>query len=76
MFSSVSRVTEARPGRHHSSRIARKGPRDLRNMARELTETETELETIAGGGFWGSVVNFFHNLFAGPGDLRRPLNRP
>ncbi|WP_027531486.1 ComC/BlpC family leader-containing pheromone/bacteriocin [Bradyrhizobium sp. WSM3983] len=41
-------------------------------MARELTETE--LETIAGGGFWGSVVNFFRNLFAGPGDLRRPLN--
>ena len=46
----------------------------MQNMARELTETE--LETIAGGSFWGSVVNFFHNLFGGPGDLRRPLNRP
>ena len=46
----------------------------MQNMARELTETE--LETISGGSFWGSVVNFFHNLFGGPGDLRRPLNRP
>lgn len=39
----------------------------MQDVARELTETE--LETIAGGGFRGSVVNFFHNLFAGP---RRP----
>lgn len=45
----------------------------MQDVARELTETE--LEMIA-GGFRGSVVNFFHNLFAGPGDLRRPLNRP
>lgn len=48
----------------------------MQGVARELTETETELETIADGGFWGSGANFFHNLFAGPGDLRRPLNRP
>ncbi|WP_234682358.1 ComC/BlpC family leader-containing pheromone/bacteriocin [Bradyrhizobium monzae] len=46
----------------------------MQNKARELTETE--LETIAGGSFWDSVVNLFHNLFAGAGDLRRPLNRP
>lgn len=46
----------------------------MQTMARELTETE--LEAIAGGGFWGSVVNLFHNLFGGPGDLRRPLDRP
>lgn len=46
----------------------------MQSMTRELAETE--LETIAGGGFWGIVVNFFHNLFGGPGDPRRPLNRP
>lgn len=46
----------------------------MQSMTRELTGTE--LETIASGDFWGSVVNFFHNLLGGRGDLRRPLNRP
>jgi len=46
----------------------------MQNMARELTETE--LETIAGGNFWGSIAGFFRGLFGGPGDLRRPLDRP
>ncbi|QOZ49140.1 hypothetical protein XH89_36835 [Bradyrhizobium sp. CCBAU 53340] len=46
----------------------------MQTMARELTETE--LETIAGGSFWGSIAGFFRGLFGGPGDLRRPLDRP
>lgn len=46
----------------------------MQNMARELTETE--LKTIAGGASGAALPAFFRGLFGGPGDLRRPLDRP
>ncbi len=41
---------------------------------RELTDAE--LETINGGSIIGWIVKHVHDLFAGPGDHRRPLDRP
>ena len=38
--------------------------------------TDAELETITGGGIFGRIVRFLHDLFDGPGDLRRPTDRP
>jgi hypothetical protein len=41
---------------------------------RELTDAE--LETIDGGSIFGRIVHFLHDVFAGPGDHRRPTDRP
>ena len=41
---------------------------------RELTDAE--LETINGGSIIGWIVNTSMTFFAGPGDHRRPLDRP
>ena len=41
---------------------------------RELTDAE--LETINGGSIIGWIVKHVHDLFAGPGDHRRPTDRP
>jgi hypothetical protein len=41
---------------------------------RELTDAE--LEAIAAGSFWGTVVHVLHTIFGGPGDHRRPTDRP
>jgi len=41
---------------------------------RELTDAE--LETINGGSIIRWIVKHVHDLFAGPGDHRRPLDRP
>jgi hypothetical protein len=38
--------------------------------------TDAELEAITGGGIFGRIVRFLHDLFDGPGDLRRPTDRP
>jgi len=37
--------------------------------------TDAELEAV-NGSFFGRLVHFLHDLFAGPGDHRRPLDRP
>lgn len=41
---------------------------------RELTDAE--LEAIAGGSFWHSLAHILHTIFGGPGDHRRPTDRP
>jgi hypothetical protein len=41
---------------------------------RELTGAE--LETIDGAGIFGKIVHFLHDVFSGPGDHRRALDRP
>ena len=41
---------------------------------RELTDAE--LEAISGGNIFGWIVRHVHDLFAGPGDLRRATDRP
>ena len=41
---------------------------------RELTDAE--LETIDGAGIFGKIVHFLHDIFSGPGDHRRSLDRP
>lgn len=38
--------------------------------------TDAELETISGGSIFGRIVHFLHDVFAGPGDHRRPTDRP
>ena len=38
--------------------------------------TDAELEAINGGGIFGRIGHFFHNLFAGSGDHRSPFNAP
>ncbi len=38
--------------------------------------TDAELEAINGGSWFGKLVHFLHDLFDGPGDHRRPLDRP
>lgn len=41
---------------------------------RELTDAD--LEAISGGSIIGWIVKHVHDLFAGPGDLRRAPDRP
>lgn len=38
--------------------------------------TDAELDHISGGNIFGRIIHFLGNLFGGPGDLRRPLDRP
>jgi hypothetical protein len=38
--------------------------------------TDAELEEISGGNIFGRIVHFLHDVFAGPGDHRRPTDRP
>jgi hypothetical protein len=38
--------------------------------------TDAELEAISGAGIFSRIVHFVHDLFAGPGDHRRSLDRP
>jgi hypothetical protein len=38
--------------------------------------TDAELEEINGGSIFGRIAHFLHDLFAGPGDHRRPTDRP
>ena len=38
--------------------------------------TDAELEAIDGGSILGWIVKHVHDLFAGPGDHRRPTDRP
>jgi hypothetical protein len=50
---------------------------NLEQMDSEVRElTGADLETIDGGSFWGTVVHVLHTIFGGPGDHRRPLERP
>jgi hypothetical protein len=37
---------------------------------------DAELEEINGGSIFGGIIHFLHDLFAGPGDLRRSTDRP
>ena len=38
--------------------------------------TDVELDDINGGSIFSRIVHFVHDLFAGPGDQRRPTDRP
>ena len=38
--------------------------------------TDAELEAISGGNWFGDVIRAIGRVFAGPGDHRRPLDRP
>jgi hypothetical protein len=50
---------------------------DLEQTNSDIRElTDAGLETIDGGSFWGTVVHVLHTIFGGPGDHRRPLDRP
>jgi hypothetical protein len=52
----------------------------MQNLEQQNSEdrmlTDAELESINGGSIFGRIVHFLHDLFAGPGDLRRPTDRP
>ena len=53
----------------------------MQNMEQQNSENrvlaDDELDSINGGRSWfGKIVHAIHDLFAGPGDLRRPLDRP
>ena len=51
----------------------------MQNMEQKNSEnrvlTDAELETIDGGSIFGWIVKHVHDLFAGPGDLRRSTDR-
>jgi hypothetical protein len=38
--------------------------------------TDAELDQISGGGILSRIGNFLKSIFGGPGDLRRPTDRP
>jgi len=38
--------------------------------------TDAELDQISGGGILSRIGNFLKSIFSGPGDLRRPTDRP
>jgi hypothetical protein len=38
--------------------------------------TDAELDQISGGGIFSRIGNFLRKIFGGPGDLRRPTDRP
>ena len=52
----------------------------MQNMEQKNTEnralTDAELEAISGGSWFGNVIHAIGRFFAGPGDHRRPLDRP
>jgi hypothetical protein len=52
----------------------------MENMEQTNSEilelTDAELDEISGGSIFGKIVHFLHDLFAGPGDLRRGTDRP
>ena len=52
----------------------------MQNMEQTNSETrvltDAELEEISGGNIFGRIAHFLHDLFKGPGDLRRPTDRP
>ena len=52
----------------------------MQNMEQKNSEirelTDAELEAISGGNIFGRIVHFLHDLFDGPGDHRRPTDRP
>jgi hypothetical protein len=53
----------------------------MQNMEQKNSDnralTDVELDEINGGRSWlGKLVHAIHDLFAGPGDHRRPLDRP
>jgi len=50
---------------------------DMKQIDSEIRElTDAELDAIDGGSFFGRIANFLHSIFNGPGDHRRPLDRP
>jgi hypothetical protein len=54
-----------------------KAMHNLEQMNPDVRElTDAELETIDGGSIFGRIVHFLHDVFAGPGDHRRPTDRP
>ena len=52
----------------------------MQNMEQKNTEnralTDAELEAISGGNWFGDVIRAIGRIFSGPGDHRRPLDRP
>jgi hypothetical protein len=38
--------------------------------------TDAELDQISGGGILSRIGNFLKSIFSGPGDHRRPTDRP
>jgi bacteriocin-like protein len=52
----------------------------MQNMEQKNSEidvlSDAELETISGGHWLGDLVRAIGRVFAGPGDHRRPLDRP
>jgi hypothetical protein len=38
--------------------------------------TDAELDAVSGGNIFGRIIHAIHDLFAGPGDLRRSTDRP
>jgi len=52
----------------------------MQNMEQTKSETrvltDAELEEISGGNIFGRIVHAIHDLFSGPGDLRRSTDRP
>ena len=53
----------------------------MQNMEQNNSENrvlaDDELDSINGGRSWlGKLVHAIHDLFAGPGDHRRPTDRP
>jgi bacteriocin-like protein len=52
----------------------------MQNMEQKNSEievlTDAELEAISGGNWLGDAIRAVGRFFAGPGDHRRPLDRP
>jgi hypothetical protein len=52
----------------------------MQNMEQKNSEirelSDAELDAINGGSIIGWIVKHVHDLFAGPGDHRRALDRP
>jgi hypothetical protein len=52
----------------------------MQNMEQTNSEnrvlTDAELDAVNGGSIFGRIAHFLHNLFDGPGDLRRSTDRP
>jgi len=52
----------------------------MQNMEQKNPEidalSDADLEAISGGHWLGDVIRAIGRVFAGPGDHRRPLDRP
>jgi hypothetical protein len=52
----------------------------MQNMEQKNSEnralTDAELDAINGGNWLGNAIRAIGRFFAGPGDHRRPLDRP